>query len=134
MLVKNLVEEENSGEARALVERGVAGQERLVAPSWCWAEVGTALRQKVSRNLLTAEDAAGHWADFMDLPIDYLGGRELQLRSWEIAQRHGLATLYDAAFLACAELTDAPEFWTADRALIRQLGGARPAYVRELGT
>ncbi|MBW4684489.1 MAG: hypothetical protein KME40_05180 [Komarekiella atlantica HA4396-MV6] len=40
--------------------------------------------------------------------------------------QHGLAALYDAAFLACAESTSA-EFWTADAALVRQLT-PRPAY------
>ncbi len=132
--MKNLVEEEGSAGARALVQRGLVGQEQLVAPSWCWAEVGTALRQKISRKLLTAAEAAGHWADFAELPIDYLGGGDLQLKTWEIAGRYGLSTLYDAAFLACAEIAGAAEFWTADRALIRQLGDARPAYLRELGT
>ncbi len=32
-----------------------------------------------------------------------------------------------------ASYADDGEFWTADRALLRSLGKARPAYVRELG-
>jgi len=133
VLIKRLVDEEGSAEAAVLVARGLVGPELLVAPGWCWAEVGTALRQKVARRLLSAEDAEMLWGDFSELPIEYLGGPELQRRTWEVAKRHALPTLYDAAFLACAELTGAPEFWTADRALIRHLGAARPAYVRELG-
>ena len=133
MLVKGLVEEEGSAQAGLLIARGLAGQEQLVAPSWCWAEVGTTLRQKASRRLLSGEDADRLWAGFAELPIDYVGGPELQRWTWEVAKRHALPTLYDAAFLACAELTGAQEFWTADRALLRSLGDERPAYVRELG-
>lgn len=134
MLIKGLVAEDGSPEARTLIERGLSGQEQLVAPGWCWAEVGTALRQKLSRRLLSADEAERLWAEFGALPIDYVGGPELQSRTWEVAARHSLPTLYDAAFLACAELTGAPEFWTADRALIRQLGTPLPPYVRELGS
>lgn len=133
MLIKRLVTEEGSTEAAVLVARGLAGSELLVAPGWCWAEVGTALRQKVARGLLSAEDAEMLWGEFSELPIEYLGGPELQRRTWEVAKRYALPTLYDAAFLACAELTGAAELWTADRALIGHLGAARPAYVRELG-
>lgn len=93
----------------------------------------TGLRQKVARRLLSAEDVDMLWGEFSELPIEYLGGPELQRRTWEVAKRYALPTLYDAAFLACAELTGAPELWTADRALIGHLGAARPAYVRELG-
>ena len=39
---------------------------------------------------------------------------------WAIAQQFSLATLYDAAILAVAELASA-QFWTADESLLNTL-------------
>ena len=49
---------------------------------------------------------------------------------WAIAQQFSLATLYDAAILAVAELESA-EFWTADQSLLNTLTPC-PAYVQKL--
>ncbi|MEH2291814.1 type II toxin-antitoxin system VapC family toxin [Nostoc sp.] len=66
-----------------------------------------------------------------ELPIDYIQEEAIRAIIWKIADKYGLSTLYDAAFLACAESASA-EFWTADAALVRQLT-PRLAYLRELG-
>jgi len=49
---------------------------------------------------------------------------------WAIAQQFSLATLYDAAILAVAELESA-EFWTADQSLLNTLTPC-PGYVQKL--
>ena len=49
---------------------------------------------------------------------------------WAIAQQFSLATLYDAAFLAVAELESA-QFWTADESLLNTLTPC-PGYVQKL--
>ena len=54
------------------------------------------------------------------------------VKTWAIAEQFSLATLYDAAFLAVAELEEA-EFWTADQSLLNTLT-PRPAYVKKLET
>jgi predicted nucleic acid-binding protein len=64
------------------------------------------------------------------LPIDYIEDEVIRVKSWEIAEKYGLSTLYDAAFLACSEMTSA-EFWTADAALVKQLT-PKPIYLREI--
>jgi predicted nucleic acid-binding protein len=120
-----------------LVDRALAG-ERLVAPGFAWAEVGSVLRKKVRFGVLAAQDAAGLWTRFLSLPIDYVEAPDLRGRAWEIAERYALPTLYDAAFLACTELASAPtvdarEFWTADEALVQSFGASRPPYLRLLG-
>jgi hypothetical protein len=45
------------------------------------------------------------------------GSNAMGAITWAIAQQFSLATLYDAAFLAVAELESA-EFWTADQSLL----------------
>lgn len=71
---------------------------------------------------------------FDSVSIEYIDTEQIKLRAWEIAEQYQLPTLYDAAFLACAESVGANcQFWTADKTLLNQLGQNRPTYIRELG-
>ena len=107
------------------------GNALLVAPAFAWAEVGSVLRKKVRMGLLTTEEAKGCYQDFCNLPIDYVNEELLRVRAWEIAEQYQLPTLYDAAFLACAQSQKA-DFWTADKVLLSTLSPL-PAYVNQLG-
>jgi predicted nucleic acid-binding protein len=131
--VKALVAEELSAEA-AHVLAGAIVNGSLVAPAFCWAEIGSVLRKKVRARDLTAEDAAGAWTDFLAMPVMFIDTLQLRSRTWDLAERYGQPTLYDAAYLACTEAVAGPSrtFWTADDALLATLGGEGPAYVRHL--
>ncbi|AFY47995.1 putative nucleic acid-binding protein, contains PIN domain [Nostoc sp. PCC 7524] len=126
-----LVPEVYQSQATTLVTEALSLNMCLVTPAFTWAEVGSVLRKKTRLGVITTEEAQGCFEDFCELPLDYIEEEAIRLRSWEIAEHYGLSTLYDAAFLACAEITSA-EFWTADAALVRQLT-PRPAYIREIG-
>ncbi|MDJ0902228.1 MAG: type II toxin-antitoxin system VapC family toxin [Xenococcus sp. MO_188.B8] len=130
VLVSYLVADENSPQADALVLEAVLGIARLVIPAFAWAEVGSVLRKKVRMGLLTIDEAQGCYEDFNNLPIDYINEESVRARSWELAEQYQLPTLYDAAFLACAERESA-EFWTADKVLLRKLSPC-PSYVNQL--
>jgi predicted nucleic acid-binding protein len=80
-----------------------------------------------ARGITTAEGDC-LWAHYWQLPIEFVDSPEMRSRAWQIADQFSLPTLYDATFLACAELTGA-QFWTADRTLLRSLGDHRPEYV-----
>ncbi|NES20024.1 MAG: type II toxin-antitoxin system VapC family toxin [Symploca sp. SIO3E6] len=101
-----------------------------VAPAFAWAEVGSVLRKKVRLGAITTSQAIGFYDDFCQMPVDYLDSNAIRAKTWEIAQQFSLATLYDAAFLAVAELESA-EFWTADQSLLNTLTPC-PTYVRKL--
>ena len=58
------------------------------------------------------------------------GSKAIGTIIWAIAQQFSLATLYDAAILAVAELESA-EFSTADESLLNTLTPC-PAYVQKL--
>ena len=121
-------------QAEALVLEAIETTVRLVAPAFAWAEIGSVLRKKIRINLLSPEQAKDCFDDFCQLPIDYIDTNQIRARAWDIAQQYQMPTLYDAAFLACAESVGVDcQFWTADKTLLNQLGQARPAYVRELG-
>jgi predicted nucleic acid-binding protein len=119
------------------IARAKVPNERLVDPAFAWAEVGSVLRQKVRQGLLAPEQARELWIKFGQMPIEFIDSPALRARACEIAEGCALPTLYDAAHLACTELTPAPgtvvrEFWTADQELLRSLGTTRPPYVRHL--
>ena len=137
--IKVLTDEEPRAQSEAaerLVLRGlIAG--RLVAPGWAWAEVGTVLRKKVRQGLLEPAEAEVSWDRFCRLPIEFVEHPALRARAWDLAEHYGLLTLYDAAFLACTEVTLAEEpavreFWTADQQLLTHLGAQCPAYVQQI--
>ena len=134
VLIPYLVPEEFQTQAEALVLEAVEAAVRLVAPTFAWAEVGSVLRKKIRTGLLSPEEALGCFEDFCQLPIDYIDTNQLRARAWEIAEQYQMPTLYDAAFLACAESVGVGcQFWTADKTLLNQLAPNRPDYVKELG-
>ncbi len=131
--VKALTPESLSPQALALVEHALQSS-TLVAPAFCWTEVGSVLRKKVRRGDLDEEAAAAAWEDFAAMPIDFMESAALHERAWRLAVDFRQPTLYDAAYLACAEsfAGGSASYWTADAALIQHLGDQRPAYVRHL--
>lgn len=138
--VKSLVVEEpleHSEAAARLVVRALAA-DRLVAPSFAWAEIGSVLRKKVRQGRLVPDQAGELWSRYISLPIEFTETPAMRATAWEIAARYALPTLYDAAFLACLEIRVAEGgaegvFWTTDHELLRALGTRRPPYVRVLG-
>ncbi len=131
VFIKYLCPDEQQQSATNLITDALSRTAKLVAPSFAWVEVASVLRKKVRSNLLAAAEAEQIYAAYCNLPIDYIDKEDIRTRAWQIAERYGLLTLYDAAFLAVAE-TEAAEFWTTDKVLLKQLF-PQPAYVHELG-
>ncbi|MDA8334321.1 MAG: type II toxin-antitoxin system VapC family toxin [Peptococcaceae bacterium] len=139
VFIKLLTLEELSSTASRLVERVVENNQTIVLPGFAWAEVGSVLRQKVERKIISSQEADEAWKAFRGLKvISFLEGEEIADLTWSIACDEKLPTLYDAAYLAVAETAVARyavgglcEFWTADERLVNHLGGHR-AYVRLL--
>jgi predicted nucleic acid-binding protein len=76
-------------------------------------EVSNVLRRLVDQSVVSADLAALALRDLIAMPVDLLGHDVLALRIWQL--RHNL-TSYDAAYVAAAELVDAP-LATLDRRL-----------------
>lgn len=122
--------EEHSSQAVSLIEQS---QSPLIAPAFTWAEVGSALRKKVRMGVMTEHEVEKAWQAFTGLGVEFIHSEVLAQRAWELAKELALPTVYDASFLAVAELApDGPcPFWTADEKLVRDLAGQK-AYVRHL--
>jgi predicted nucleic acid-binding protein len=114
LAVKVVVTEPDSDKADALFDEWANEGTLLIAPAFFAVETDSILRQKVMlRKELTPEQAAAAFAKLQTLPIQQISVPEQRRRAWEVATDLGFATVYDATYLALAELRGC-EFWTAD--------------------
>jgi len=137
VLVKFFLEEEDSDTATALIQAVVEKDQTIVLPAFAWAEFGTVLRQKQRKQALTDNEAGAVWQKFTAFPgIEYVAGSDVIERAWRLAQDLNLPTLYDASFLAVAEIIaghggKTVDFWTVDEKLLSLVRG-RKNYLRLL--
>ncbi|RJO61810.1 MAG: PIN domain-containing protein [Dehalococcoidia bacterium] len=137
VLVKILAPEEDSDKALALLDKVTENHQIIALPAFAWVEVGTVLRKKRRRDILAVQETDNLWQEYQKFPgIEYHDSGAIMERAWKISRYFDLPTLYDAAFMAVAEVTtertgDVCEFWTADEKLVNLLGGRRE-YVKLL--
>ena len=123
LALKWLVEEEFSDEAHAVLRSWGTERRHLAAPYLMLAEVTTALHRRVVRSELTVDDAEGLLEDLMSLGIKLHETPDIHGRALELASRLNQGAVYDAHYLALADILDC-ELWTADEKFFR---AARPA-------
>ena len=132
LAVKQVVTEPDSPRADRLFEQWGREGRRIIAPAFFQAETDSILRKKVVlRSELTEDEADGAFVDLQALPIEPLSVRGERERAWEIAREFGFPTVYDAVYLALADLRGC-EFWTADERLFNRVKDRLP-FVRWLG-
>ena len=93
-------------------------QARIVVPSLWRYEVLSGFQKALFHKLLTFEQAVLALSDLKDMAFDEIGPdvqTDQQILRW--AGQIGQMVIYDATYLALAELLDA-EFWSADRRLV----------------
>ena len=130
--IKVVVPEAGSDKADALFEQWANEEIQLIAPLFFEVETDSILRQKVSlRRKLTADQAERAFASLRALPIKTTHSAAQRERAWEIAREFEFPTVYDATYLALAELSQC-DFWTADEKLFKQVKQTL-AFVQWLG-
>jgi len=121
LAVKVVVAESDSDKADALFDQWANEGKQLIAPTFFEVETDSILRQKVAlRKELTPDQGRAAFTQLQALPIQQLSVSGQRRRAWEIATEFGFATVYDATYLALAELRGC-EFWTADERLFNVL-------------
>lgn len=131
LAVKVVVAEPDSDKADSLFEEWADAGRELIAPAFFEVETDSILRQKlIVRRELNVEQAQAAFLKLQALPIRQLSLGGQRNRAWEIAAELGAATVYDATYLALAELRGC-EFWTADQRLFNQVKD-KLSYVRLL--
>ncbi|HEV7134278.1 MAG TPA: type II toxin-antitoxin system VapC family toxin [Gaiellaceae bacterium] len=106
----------------AAEEIEVQGAHKLLAPTLLRSQTLSQLHEAVHRGELPAEVARERLTRIGKLPIRLLGDAVLRRRAWEIAERLGWASTYDAEYVALTQL-QADASVTMDAALARSLEG-----------
>lgn len=137
VFIKLFFEEEDSFRAKVLMQKIIEDNQIIVLPAFAWAEMGSIFRKKIRSRELTLQEAYEMWTGFREFPgIEYIEEDSIMDRAWMISCYFDLPTLYDAAFLAVAEIIgdktmDICELWTADERLVNSLRGKKD-YVNSL--
>jgi len=76
----------------------------LLAPHLAMFEAANILRRHQAADLVTADQAAQAHADLLDLPINLWPYELLAARGWQLREN---LTIYDASYVALAEMTGA---------------------------
>lgn len=100
----------------------VPGEHELLAPTLLRSQALSALHEAVARGEVPADVARERLARIGKMPIRLLGDAVLRRRAWELADRLGWASTYDAEYLALTQL-QADAFVTLDQDLARSVGG-----------
>jgi len=129
--IKWLVPEEHSDRARALLDAALSGQEAIVAPPLLPVEVSNALRQRLRSQIMTLEEALDFLRQFSRFPVTLVSPAQLHERALRLAHQFGLPAVYDAHYLAIADIFRC-EMWTDDQRLLRGLRGRFP-FARWIG-
>ncbi len=108
-----------------LAATGVAipAAHRLLAPTLLRSQTLSVVHEAVQRGELPPAVARERLAGVARLPIRLLGDGVLRRRAWEVADRLGWASTYDAEYVALTEL-QADALITLDPDLARRVRGA----------
>ena len=97
-------------------------EHELLAPTLLRSQTLSALHEAVQRGELRADVARERLARIGRMPIRLLGDAVLRRRAWELADRLGWASTYDAEYVALTQL-QADALVTLDADLARSVEG-----------
>jgi len=109
----------------AAEEIEVGAAHELLAPTLLRSQTLSALHEAVHRGELAADVARERLARVGRMPIRLLGDAVLRRRAWDLADRLGWASTYQAEYLALTQL-QADAFVTLDPELERGVEGVVP--------
>jgi predicted nucleic acid-binding protein len=101
---------------------GVREEHELLAPTLLRSQTLSVLHEAVHRGEMRAEDARDQLERIWRLRIRLLGDAVLRRRAWEVADRSGWASTYDAEYVALT-LLQADALVTLDTDLARSVEG-----------
>jgi predicted nucleic acid-binding protein len=100
----------------------VAGEHELLAPTLLRSQTLSTLHEAVQHGEIPADVARDRLERIGRMPIRLLGDAVLRRRAWEVANRLGWASTYNAEYVALTQL-QADAFVTLDGELARSLEG-----------
>ncbi|HEY8027896.1 MAG TPA: type II toxin-antitoxin system VapC family toxin [Gaiellaceae bacterium] len=103
-------------------QREIPAKHKLLAPTLLRSQALSHLHEAVHAGTLTAEAARERLRYVNGMQIRLLGDAVLRRRAWEIADRLGWESTYDAEYVALTQL-QADAFVTIDKKLARAVKG-----------
>jgi predicted nucleic acid-binding protein len=100
----------------------VPAEHELLAPTLLRSQTLSALHEAVQRGEIAVDVARERLETIWRMPIRLLGDAVLRRRAWELADRLGWASTYDAEYIALTQL-QANAFVTLDPDLARRVEG-----------
>ena len=100
----------------------VPSKHELLAPTLIRSQTLSLLHEAVARGEMTADVARDRLERIWKLPIRLLGDAVLRRRAWELADKLGWASTYEAEYLALTQL-QGDAFVTLDADLARKVEG-----------
>ena len=128
LVVKWLVDEDDSTKAHAVLESWVVRDVARIAPYLMPFEVANALHRRVARGELSIRNSTRMMTRLLGSRLELHQPPGLHARALELASQLNQGAVYDAHYLALAEEFDC-ELWTADQRFYRA-ASAGVDYVR----
>ena len=100
----------------------VSARHKLLAPTLLRSQTLSALHEAVQRGEIPADIARDRLIRIGRMPIRLLGDAVLRRRAWELADKLGWASTYNAEYVALTQL-QADAFVTLDAELARSVEG-----------
>lgn len=117
LVLERLLSQEHVLQADRLWGQWAKARMIMVAPPLIYAEVPSALREKVYDGLLSPQAGERTFEAFCVLGIVPISRGDLHLRAWDLGKLLNIRRLYDLQYVALAQL-ERCEFWTADQRLV----------------
>jgi len=102
--------------------RKIPGRHRLLAPTLLRSQTLSALHEAVQRGEMPPDIARDRLLRIGRMPIRLLGDAVLRRRAWDLADKLGWASTYNAEYIALTQL-QADVFVTLDAELARSVEG-----------
>lgn len=115
-----LLPSQGSQAIRRFWREAIAGDWELLVPSIFYLETASTIRLQVAQHKISKADGDGMFEDLIALPVVERSPRGLLQRAWMLAKRYGHGRIYDAQYLALAEMQRC-ELWTKDDRLVRSI-------------
>lgn len=131
IVLKFVLPEADSQQAKMLWQSIIASQQRPVAPFLFPFEITSTLRKRAYRGDINEHYSLAALRQILALEIKLLTFDNMHELAWRIASRFNRPAAYDAHYLALAEHLNC-EFWTADKRLYNAISD-QLSWVRWLG-
>lgn len=114
--MKWLLDEDDRDRALKLRSEAKRSGSLFVAPAHFPVETSSAIYKRFQQRRISLVDALGLIEEVGNLPVERMSPPALPLRAFEIAGQFRLKWIYDAFYVALAEIVGC-DLWTADEAL-----------------